>query len=393
MVVGINFAAIFHFESANQLEKFLSFGVGFLFLMTRKLRVDILIIIALILLTTVVMALFSTYLGLGLGRFLRAAFSLGATFLLLAGEPTKKDRDLVIRMLTALPIIMVGLGIVYNIVGVRTLFYTDFLGASRLQGTSIPAGLGTAGYLGAVAAMLGAAMINKWKYLPLAFINLIILALSAARMPLALATAIAGVIYFTMVNRSFIARFVSVSTVVPLVGVFVVLFGESLLTRFESDSLSGRDLIWTALQVVLDQYPLAGIGLGHQILVVPGDVMFFAATMAAHNEYLRLAVETGYIGATIIFALLGLMCTLIWLRPQVRKSFVFILMCLSFFVYCRTDNAISSTMTPLMLVLASFAFSCRLAAPKPVARPAETAAAPRRYSGLGPLPARRLTVK
>lgn len=391
LVLGVNVSVLMHGAPANPIEKALLLLAGGIFLATRRLRADVLIIIAAILLTTSVTALFSSYMQLSLSRYIGSAFSLGVTFLLLAAEPTEEDRDTAIRMLTFLPILMVGLGIVYNVLGIRTLFYTDFLGASRLQGTSIPAGLGTAGYLGSVAAMLGAAMINKWKYLPLAIINAIILILSAARMPLVLAAVICAVTYFTMVNRSFVARFASLAMVVPLVGVFMLLFGESLLTRFESESLSGRDLLWTALQVVLDQYPLAGIGLGHQILVVPADVMFFAATMAAHNEYLRLAVETGYIGATIIFALLGLMCTLIWLRPAVRKSFVFVLMCLSFFVYCRTDNAISSTMTPLMLVLASFAFSCRLQVRKPALKPIAATMPPKRHGGLGPLPARRLT--
>ncbi|ATN36126.1 hypothetical protein ACO34A_20220 [Rhizobium sp. ACO-34A] len=354
--IGINVANLISIDS-NSVEKMLLFGLGVLFLLTRKIRWDILVLIVLMLLATLISALLSSYYGLSFNRYIRSAFSLSATFLLLAGVPTEKDRDTIVRLLAALPVIMIVVGSLYQVAGIRPLFYVDFLGASRLQGTSIPAGLGTAGYLGAVAAMLGAAFLNKKVYLPLAFVNLIILVLSAARMPLALAVAICGYVYFIMVNRSFLMRAASLGAVIPAAAGFVLLFGESILTRFGSESLSGRDLIWEALRRVVDDYPYFGIGLGHQILVIPGDVAFLAKTMAAHNEYLRLTVETGYVGATAVFALLATICLAIWLRPTTGRNFAFLLMCASFFVYCSTDNAISSTTTPLMLVLASFAFS------------------------------------
>lgn len=356
--VGVGVDNFVHIDS-NPVEKSMLFCLGVLFLLTRKIRWDVFCLIALMLLVTLLCALLSSYYNLSFNRYIRSAFSLSATFLLLAGVPTEKDRDTIIRLLTALPLIMVGMGAIYEVVGIRTLFYVDFLGASRLQGSTIPAGLGTGGYLGAVAAMLGAAFINKKVYLPLAFVNLVILVLSAARMPLALSVALCGYIYFIMVNRGFFVRVTSVSIVVPAAAGIVVLFGESILTRFESESLSGRDLIWEALQRVLDAYPYFGIGLGHQILVIPPDVSFIAQTIAAHNEYLRIGVETGYVGVTLIFGLLAAICLVIWLRPTTGRNFAFLLMCLSFFVYCRTDNAISSTTTPFMLVLASFAFSYR----------------------------------
>lgn len=358
LFVGIGVDNFVHIDS-NPVEKTMLFGLGMLFLFTHKVRWDVLILIALMLLTTLICALLSSYYNLSFNRYLRSLFSLSSTFLLLAATPTEKDRNTMIRLLTALPIIMVVMGSIYEVVGIRTLFYVDFLGAPRLQGSSIPAGLGTAGYLGSVAAMLGAAFLNKKIYLPLAFVNLIILVLSAARMPLALSVAICGYVYFVMVNRSFLTRAASVGAVIPTAAGFVLLFGESILTRFGSESLSGRDLIWDALQRVADAYPYFGIGLGHQILVIPADVAFLAQTMAAHNEYLRLTVETGYVGATVIFALIALMCVAIWLRPATGRNFAFVLMCVSFFVYCRTDNAISSTTTQFILALASFAFSIR----------------------------------
>ncbi|MCJ7996438.1 O-antigen ligase family protein [Rhizobium cremeum] len=373
--VGIGVGNIVHIDS-NPVEKMMLFVLGAVFLLTRKIRWDILVLIALMLLMTLISALLSSYYNLSFNRYMRSAFSLSATFLLLAGEPTKKDRDTIVRLLAALPVMMIVVGSLYQVAGIRPLFYVDFLGAPRLQGTSIPAGLGTAGYLGSVAAMLGAAFLNKKVYLPLAFVNLIILVLSAARMPLALAVAICGYVYFIMVNRSFLMRAASVGAVIPAAAGFVLLFGDSILTRFGSESLSGRDLIWEALQRVVDAYPYFGIGLGHQILVIPGDVAFLARTMAAHNEYLRITVETGYVGATAIFALLAIMCLAIWLRPATGRNFAFLLMCLSFFVYCSTDNAISSTTTPLMLVLASFAFSYRrqtVARGRPTAQPVKAA--------------------
>lgn len=365
LFISIN-VSVFAKIDANPVEKTLLFAVGIIFLATRKIRWEILVMIALVLMATLLSASLSSYYALSFSRYIRSAFSLTATFLLLAAEPTESDKKLMIRLLSVMPIIMVVFGIVYQAVGLRPLFYTDFLGASRLQGSSIPAGLGTAGYLGAIAAMLGAALIDKRKYLVIAFIDLIILVLSAARMPLALSVALCAYIYFTMVNRSMITRIASLGTLVPAAAIFVMFFGEALMARFESESLSGRDLIWAALERTLDAYPTFGIGLGHQILVIPPDVAFLAKTIAAHNEYLRIAVETGYVGAISIFALLILMCIATWRRSVGPKNLTFILMCASFFIYCRTDNAISSTSTPLILMLASFTFTSRRILTRPV---------------------------
>lgn len=360
-VIGLHY---FVRIDSNQVQKLLLFMTACLFLATRRIRWEIIVLIALMLLVTLITAGLSSYNGFSFGRYIRSAFSLGVTFLMLAGEPTERDRDTLIRLLTAMPIAMVVLGGLYDAAGIHPLLYTDFTGAVRLQGTGIPAGLGTVGYLGVTAAILGAAIHRSPVYLWLSLINLVILALSAARMPLALATCLFFFIYYTSVNRGILTRVASLCLVIPAGLIFLVVFGGGLIRRFQSESLSGRDLIWAALQQVLDKYPVFGIGLGHQISVIPPAIAEKAATVAAHNEYLRLSLELGYPGAVVVFGLMCLMVLAVWYRSK-PKTLTFLLVCASFFAYCKTDNAISSTTTPLIVVLASFAFSCR---PAPVRR-------------------------
>jgi O-antigen ligase len=148
-----------------------------------------------------------------------------------------------------------------------------------------------------------------------------------------------------------------------------VALGGALLARFVSNSLSGRELIWASLRDVADAYPVFGIGLGHQILVVPAQVTKITTTIAAHDEYLRLSVELGYVGAFVVVSCLVGICALIWCSRRVRGHLVFLSAAVTFFIYCNSDNAISSAVTPFIIVIASFAFpSLNSRAANPAAR-------------------------
>jgi hypothetical protein len=378
-VMVINLEAIGLTAAANQLEKTLLFLVGAAFLLTRKVDKFIFSCILLIMLTTAICAVLSSYDMFDPGRYVKSAFSLFSTLLLLSGKPSEKDRVFLIKFATWLPIVCVGLGILYDIAGIRTLWYTDFLGVRRMQATSIPAGLGSFAYLGSVAAMLMAVYFDK-RYFFITLVNIMILLLSAARMPLALAIGICLIVYYSFYARTVFQAYLSTSALAVFAAAAFFAVGDGIMNRFESNSLSGRDLLWEALNAVLAQYPGFGIGLGHQITVVPEDVMVKAATFAAHDEYLRLSLETGYVGATIIYSLLAAIFIYYMVANPRARNAIYISIIASFFVYCRTDNAISSGITPIMLVLAMFNFRQPGKAPArqravqpPIAQPVEIA--------------------
>lgn len=374
-LVAINLEIVPGVAKANPIEKGVLLICGMAFLATRRIDPRNLLLVALLVFATFVSAVGTAYAGFEFDRYLRGLVSLVVPWLFLAAAPSERDRDFLIAVLAWMPPAVVAIGALYAAAGLHPLWHTDFLGAPRLQGSSIPAGLGSIGYVGAFAAMLGVAFRRGRLYPWLVALNLVILLLSAARMPLALALVLCATVYLTMIRKS-PAGLLAAAIAGPVLAAGMLLtIGKPLLTRFESQSTSGRDMIWDYLDAWLDRFPAFGVGLGHQIVLLPEDIMQRTGTMAAHNEYLRLAVETGYFGAVAVFGCIALMCLNIWGSPRVRFRAVFLVACLSFFVYCQTDNAISSTNIPFVLVLASFAFARpRLAGGEP--QPARPTTAP-----------------
>jgi len=344
--------------NTNPIEKGLLLIVSLVFVMTRRLNITNLGLVFVLVGATILSAVGTQYEGFGLNRYFRGLISLVTPFLLLCAEPTEKDSRRLILLLALSPLAAMILGVMYQAAGVRAIWYTDFLTATRLQGSLSPAGLGSICYIGAIAATLQAAIDRRRLYLwlGLAAINGVILVLSAARMPLALTVLVCAVIYLTMVNPNVSGILMGVLAGIPAAAVVLLVFGQSLLARFESESLSGRELLWQHLEVALAYNPIFGVGIGHQILLIPERLKTLTTTMAAHNEYLRVAVETGYVGAAIIFMTIALMCLNICRQSRVGHRMAFLAICVSFFIFCRTDNAISSSITPFALVLASFAF-------------------------------------
>lgn len=71
---------------------------------------------------------------------------------------------------------------------------------------------------------------------------------------------------------------------------------------------SGRDIIWPYFLDAIETRPVFGYGLGAGKLIVnPEDPLIrLIGSSAAHNEYLRLAVDAGIVGAAAIFGAIAL---------------------------------------------------------------------------------------
>ncbi len=339
-------------SGANQLQKTILFFTAVTMLFTRRVDKFVLSIVLAIFAVTFVAALATSYNDFSFGRYLKSLFSLSAVLLLLPGLITENDRHFILKWFAWSPVACVAIGAMYNVVGLWPLWYQDFLGVSRLQGSTIPSGLGGIGYIGTVAALLASGLYNK-KYLLLGAVNLVILALSAARMPFAVAAMCSLVIFFHFHGRSFARLYLSTIVLAMVCVAAYVAIGDKIAARFESESASGRELIWEVLDSVVQQYPYFGIGLGHQINIIPEDVMEKTATFAAHNEYLRLAVETGYVGVTGIMILFAVVFFYMFMTRKYCRNPMFVVIVSSFFIYCYTDNVISSNMAVFVLVMAA----------------------------------------
>ena len=80
-------------------------------------------------------------------------------------------------------------------------------------------------------------------------------------------------------------------------------FALERFTGEGTDTYSGRDIIWPYFLDAIEQRPLFGFGLGAGKLIVdPEDpTIKLLGSSAAHNEYLRLAVDAGIVGCAAIF--------------------------------------------------------------------------------------------
>ena len=159
-------------------------------------------------------------------------------------------------------------------------------------------------------------------------------------MALAIALLAGGFIVLTRYRITPALILQGVVAVVALVAVGFMAFPD-LIHRIQSDTDSGRGPLWAALIHVWNNHPYFGIGLGHQTLVVPESVLRYVLTIAAHNEYIRLGVEIGWVGLGLLGAAIAALMYVNWASPPKRGDLLFPLMCLLFLLFSYSDNALS----------------------------------------------------
>jgi O-antigen ligase len=180
-------------------------------------------------------------------------------------------------------------------------------------------------------------------------VNLIITVLTASRMPSAAAMAAVSIILFSGLRSAVVRLAIAVYGAVAVAG-FVVVFGEQLVKRFDSESTSGREQLWGVLKGWLERYPWTGVGFGHHGLLVPEQLSRYLGTVAAHNEYLRVSVELGYIGAVAFLLLLLAILGRIAMDPRNANRLAFVGVSALYLVNSYTDNTLYATYSFMILV-------------------------------------------
>jgi O-antigen ligase len=220
--------------------------------------------------------------------------------------------------------------------------------------------MGALGYL-AASASFQLSEKHGIKYLLLGVLNIGITVLTGSRMATAMALFVCGFTFFYGFRRRPLSNaFITIYGVL-VGGAFLVTFGDVILKRAAVGGLTGRDLIWWAVEQQLALHPIFGVGLGHQYLLIPASVTQRTATIAAHSEYLRMAVEFGYPGAVIFFIAVAALLLIVWRSRWVQRDPRFLVMSCSFFIYCITDNSLGGPEGFLILTLASFSCGPRTA--------------------------------
>jgi O-antigen ligase len=183
--------------------------------------------------------------------------------------------------------------------------------------------------------------------------NLLILVLTGARAPITYGFLVCAVALLfapdTAVPRS---RRLVMALMAVASAPIVASFGEDYtslrlftILSSEASDLSGRDLLWPAFEAAAAEAPWLGWGLGAGNVVIPhqSQLVQLVQTWAAHNEYLRIAVEGGQIGRGVLIALF-----LAWVwshtrRMERRDRFVLRVIFLAHAAHAMTDNVLIST--------------------------------------------------
>src|SRR6185437_10460577 len=139
----------------------------------------------------------------------------------------------------------------------------------------------------------------------------------------------------------------------------LVLFADDLtgarlfnVVETEAGDLSGRNLLWPWFEAAAAQSPWVGWGIGAGNMIIPSDgpIARLLQTWAAHNEYLRIEVEGGQIGRSLLILLFAAWVIRGTSRMQQAESRILRLAFLAFAAHAATDNVLIST--PVCVLIA-----------------------------------------
>jgi O-antigen ligase len=269
------------------------------------------------------------------------------------------------QAVTFAPVLSVGLGLLLDLAGLRATFVDS--GGMRLSGMGHPAFLAGICLPAIYAGLLTWLRTGSTRAAALLGMNLIILFLTGARAPAAYAAFVIGgsliIAPGAAIPRA--TRLVIVATgLVTIPELIIVGEAYSSLRMFEvlagqAGHLSGRELLWPAFQAAAAEAPWFGWGLGAGNFVIPhdGPIAQLLRTWAAHNEYLRIQVEGGYVGRALLVGMFVL-----WVTAHVRRlprleQWVMGLIFVAYAAHAVTDNVLISTPACVFFAFAAAVFA------------------------------------
>jgi O-antigen ligase len=308
--------------------------------------------------------------GLTPGESLRSLVGSVAPFAFGFSRLSRGWAQAIIRTTCWAPLLSVAGGAIAAAAGVRSLFVDS--GGLRLSGLGHPAFLAGICETAVYACLLELYRHGRRRDFCLLGTNLLLLLLTGARAPLALALAVIGLSLLLVRSTAFRARhrlllILSSAAALPLAvtlvlgllpsGISSVRAVQVLTTNI--GNLSGRELLWPNFAQAAAGSPWVGWGVGAGNLIIPqaDPVAKLLQTWAAHNEYLRVEVEGGQLGRALLAVLLFL-----WVRqhtaPLLRSDRAIMrLVFVAFAVHAFTDNVLISTPACVLFTFATAVFA------------------------------------
>jgi O-antigen ligase len=305
------------------------------------------------------------YPGLSAVDSLRSMIGSVAPFVFGFSRVPRSWAEAIIRTVKWCPIIAVIACVPLAAAGIRPLFVDS--GGARLAGLGHPAFLA-----GVCLPAIYACLMQLYREgcrgdLALLLLNFLILALTGARAPFACAVAVTAVSLLTIRSGAFATRDRLLLVLAALAcGPILLLMADGLgeirlfnVILNQTGNLSGRSLLWPNFQNAAAQSPWFGwgIGAGNAVISPDGRIARTLHTWAAHNEYLRIQVEGGVFGGTLLVALFAgwaiVHTRLLW--PSDRR--IMRLAFLAMAAHAFTDNILISTPACVMFAFALAVFA------------------------------------
>ncbi len=208
-------------------------------------------------------------------------------------------------------------------------------------------------------------------------LNFVILLLTGARSPLFLAAVVGlAALFLPAPGMNAFRRIMVLAGVGALTSLAVLFLGSLSFIRVvglarlgEVTDLSNRGIIWPVYERAIAFSPWFGWGVGAGKVIVPvgSDLGALIGTNAAHNEYLRIASEGGFVGLALLAAFLLLWCVRgSRLLPAPQKLFMRLIF-LAFAAHSATDNTLIATTSSIFFMWVSAVFASGEETPKAAA--------------------------
>jgi O-antigen ligase len=305
--------------------------------------------------------------GLALSDSLRSLVGSVAPFAFSFARVSPLWCRLVIRTVIAAPFLILGFGACLAATDLRHLYVVEE-GALRLGASTHPAFLAGFTIISIYALLVEQVRRPSGRLLALLALDIVIMLATGARAPLAIALLLIVIVTLCVrapawgwasrvpVLLAVMAAPAAAILAAPALG-FVRLL--SLARQGDMMVLSNRTVIWSVYEAAFLRSPWFGWGTGAGKVIVPVGTLLWhlLGTNAAHDEYLRIAVEGGAAGLGLLILLF-----LLWLWHGTRRMphperAVMRLVFLAFALHSATDNTLIATTASLMFAWVSAVFA------------------------------------
>ena len=271
----------------------------------------------------------------------------------------------IVRAAVWIPLLSVAGGAVLDVAGLRPLFVDS--GGQRLEGLGHPAFLAGVTLVAIYACLIELYREGELRWLLLLAGNFVILLLTGARAPLACGVVVTGLTFGFVRSDAFPRqrRILPVLLLGCLLPLLAVLARDMPMVRLfnllngEATNLSGRELLWPPFERAAAASPWFGWGVGAGNAIIPPDseLARLIQSWAAHNEYLRMAVEGGQLGRGLLIALLVLWVVQHTRRLERTDALIMRLVFAAFAVHAYTDNVLIATTACVFFPFATGVFA------------------------------------